>query len=568
MMKCIRWLALFILAAGVSAKDVKVVELTNFRNRFFAEQFISLSKDLDVKVGANGVSNKWEDEMVAYGWILESETRRVVWELSAKNSTEQKERYNRKAEKTLRLARGNYEVYYAVASRGSWNADYRGIGDFLDDLFNGFRGSAFRREAGSLGITLSVDEQDRNAVTEGRIRNDEKAAVQLISLGDDAFEKAAFTLKEDARFRIYAIGEGDGGEMFDYGWIVNGKTLETVWEMDYRDTDHAGGADKNRIIDEEIVLPKGSYVVYFVTDGSHSYEDWNMLPPYDPRYWGITLWGIEQGFQKENLIESYSPDREGFRIVDITRIGNNRFEVEKFTLKEPAEVRIRCLGEYGYDDYFVDYGWILDAKTRQKVWEMHYRDTRYAGGGKKNRLFDGIVELKAGNYEVYYKTDDSHAYRRWNVGPPYDPESWGITIWGSGDDFNPEWVTSYRKEDDPDFLAQIIRVGDNQKLHRSFRLDERCKIRIYALGEGDDEMYDYGTIEDEDGHRIWRMEYRDTEHAGGAAKNRMINEVIRLDAGQYTVYYRSDGSHSFNHWNSDPPVDAEYWGITIRKEKE
>ena len=183
-------------------------------------------------------------------------------------------------------------------------------------------------------------------------------------------------------------------------------------------------------------------------------------------------------------------------------------------------------------------------------------------------MFDGIVELKPGNYEVYYKSDDSHAYRRWNVGPPYDPESWGITIWGAGEDFQSDWISPYREEDDPDLLAQIIRVRGREREQKRFRLDHPEKVRIYALGEGDDdEMYDYGWIEDEDGHKVWRMTHWDTKHAGGADKNRMVNEVIDLEAGRYTVFYRSDGSHSYNDWNSSPPFDAEYWGITVRIEK-
>ena len=118
-------------------------------------------------------------------------------------------------------------------------------------------------------------------------------------------------------------------------------------------------------------------------------------------------------------------------------------------------------------------------------------------------------------------------------------------------------------------MSKIGGVFNKKRLHQSFSLEEPGKIRIYALGEGDDdEMFDFGYIEDEDGNKVWRMEPWDTEHAGGAGKNRMVNEVIRLDAGRYTVHYRSDGSHSYDRWNSSPPVDTEYWGITVRKEND
>ena len=40
------------------------------------------------------------------------------------------------------------------------------------------------------------------------------------------------------------------------------------------------------------------------------------------------------------------------------------------------------------------------------------------------------------------------------------------------------------------------------------------------------------------------MSYRRTEHAGGAGKNRKINEVITLPKGSYALYYETDSSHS------------------------
>jgi hypothetical protein len=129
-------------------------------------------------------------------------------------------------------------------------------------------------------------------------------------------------------------------------------------------------------------------------------------------------------------------------------------------------------------------------------------------------------------------------------------------------------VLPYREEDDADLLVKIVQVGDHERARRRFRLEEPTDVRLYAIGEGDDdEMYDYGWMEDERGRDVWRMEYWDTEHAGGARKNRMVNTVIHLEAGEYTVRYRSDGSHSFDDWNDDPPRDSVHWGITVRRER-
>ncbi|MFQ5770315.1 MAG: hypothetical protein ACE5HX_07250, partial [bacterium] len=89
------------------------------------------------------------------------------------------------------------------------------------------------------------------------------------------------------------IGEGTDGRMFDYGWIEDAEQRKVVWEMTYRKTNHAGGAKKNRLFDDTIFLKKGEYIVYYETDDSHSYNDWNSAPPYDPVNWGITVYLVE-----------------------------------------------------------------------------------------------------------------------------------------------------------------------------------------------------------------------------------------------------------------------------------
>jgi hypothetical protein len=79
--------------------------------------------------------------------------------------------------------------------------------------------------------------------------------------------------------------------MFDYGWLdiegAEGKT--PVWRMRYTDTVAAGGAEKNRKEETELELKAGTYVLHYVTDDSHSFEEWNQEPPDQPHLWGATV---------------------------------------------------------------------------------------------------------------------------------------------------------------------------------------------------------------------------------------------------------------------------------------
>jgi len=114
-------------------------------------------------------------------------------------------------------------------------------------------------------------------------------------------------------------------------------------------------------------------------------------------------------------------------------------------------------------------------------------------------------------------------------------------------------------------VAQITQVVDNEDKSVAFSLASSQDVRIFAMGEADGgQMFDYGWIEDDKGSHVWEMKAPQTMHAGGARKNRKIDVQITLPAGNYKLRYKSDDSHSFDHWNALPP-DINFWGITVYK---
>lgn len=114
----------------------------------------------------------------------------------------------------------------------------------------------------------------------------------LTRVGDRESRARGFTLNRPMDVRIYALGEGVGREMADYGWIEDAKAGRTVWEMTYRTTEPTGGAEKNRRFNGTVTLPAGEYVLRFETDGSHAFGSWNANPPDDPDVWDITLYRV------------------------------------------------------------------------------------------------------------------------------------------------------------------------------------------------------------------------------------------------------------------------------------
>jgi hypothetical protein len=267
--------------------------------------------------------------------------------------------------------------------------------------------------------------------------------------------------------------------------------------------------------------------------------------------------------------------KRGDPVVDLTRVRDNDSVEKRFRLARETDVHVYALGEWNDGaDEFADGGWITDARGKV-VWEMTDRNTEAAGGAEKNRMFDGVVRLPAGDYIARYDCDDSHAYRDWNSDAPWDQAAWGLALYpGPGASAADFQVSDVSTADvggavlRGDAVVSMVRVRDDEHRRDKFTLEADGRVHIRALGEGDGgEMYDYAWIEnDRTGRVVWEMTWRNTRHAGGASKNRIFDDDVHLDAGTYEVHYVTDGSHSYRRWNARKPRDPEAWGITITRD--
>jgi CubicO group peptidase (beta-lactamase class C family) len=111
---------------------------------------------------------------------------------------------------------------------------------------------------------------------------------QIVQVLNKEDKTVPFSLPSSQDVRIFAIGEGQGSQMSDYGWIEDDKGSR-VWEMQGPKTMHAGGANKNRKVDAQITLPAGNYKLRYKSDDSHAFDNWNNLPP-DINFWGIAIY--------------------------------------------------------------------------------------------------------------------------------------------------------------------------------------------------------------------------------------------------------------------------------------
>lgn len=505
------------------------------------------------------------DVWPANAWILDAGTRQVVWELRTAPTQEQGGGL-RMFEGTLQLQAGAYEVHYAAlyavaGFAGDDNNDWRARGwdtgadlegPYLDDdRYREF--GIVIRGAGSHGAEVA------DATGEG-------AAGQFAALKGaqgEARERVGFALARATAVEIRALGEEVDDDWFDYGWIDDAASGETVWTFGDGAVSHAGGAEKNRAVVDQVTLPAGRYLAYYVTDGSHQAGAWTQAPPYDPSAWGLTIRAIDAA-TAAHVTTFQPPFPADEAVIALTAMGDRELEGQPFVVERPLEIRIFALGEGGRGEMH-DYGWIVGGAGRA-IWRMEYGGTRSAGGATKNRLFDGTMRLEPGRYTAYFMTDGSHSFGGgFNASRPFDAEHWGMTILPANGATKQDFILEQADKPDPSVLARIVKVGDGRQEEARFHLTRDGSVRVLAIGEGSGEMYDYAWIENASGTVVWRMTYNGTEHAGGATKNRRVDEVISLPAGEYTVRYRSDGSYSFQDWNADPPDDPLHWGVTVSR---
>ena len=564
--------SLFMLTAAASA-DV-IAELEDPRPGDLQVIGFELAQPAEIHISAVSAGEGWRDQYYCYSWLLNASTREPVWVVGDTDERRKgsRNRIERETDHKLTLEPGRYELYMYTHDHNNGPIIFnglRGLVSALGNVFDDDHRDDIRRAVRDCFVKLDAVDLDKSKVKQFEVTGQMSSAVlQMTGIIDNEYVQKGIKLTKPMTFRVYTVFEQPDSHdsPVDFAWIVDANTRERVWQIDGRLSGWAGGGEKNRIYDEKVSLDAGEYIVYFATDGSHSWESFNVNPPFDPMNWGITLLPTDD--YDAGSFSLFVPAGRNKPVLDLTRARNDRLYETSFRLEKDGKLNVVAVGEYDEgDDRFADYGWIENT-AGDIVWEMSDRNTVPGGGASKNRMFDGIVSLTKGEYMVRYVTDGSHAYRSWNSDAPYDPSSWGISIYATAETGEKDIKEISLEELDQaqGVLARLTRVGDNEFRRRTFSLEKPSEVEVYAIGEGErSEMYDFAWIEDADTRRVvWEMTYRNTDRAGGARKNRMFHDVITLDPGNYVVYYESDGSHSFNDWNASRPDDPMGWGVTVK----
>jgi hypothetical protein len=565
-------------AATSPAQADTLVKLDRYEMDELLSRGFELPRKVRIEIEAIGARPRWTEDDAAYAWILDTTTREVVW-TQERQRTERVDgdRVLRRCKSEIELGPGRYELYAWAGL--DWNNNWRVR--FAD--WNGWsRGHSdndrggdreLRRAVRDCRVELRSSDISANEVQAFEPTGAIPGALhQMTRLTDEQFLHVGLVVDRPMDLRLYSVCEYPRGSdsPADGGWIVNESTRERVWSMRRRDTHQGGGSEKNRVFDDTVHFEAGRYVLYYGSDGSHSYEEWNAAPPDDPMNWGVS---ILPGKDADPAAVHVNPNwSRGEPILKLTEARDEDILEKPFRLANDTNLQVYALGEWDEgNDEFADRAYITKASSDEVVWEMSERNTEFAGGAEKNRQFDGTVKLQAGEYVAHYETDDSHSYRDWNADAPFDSEAWGLSLYAGSTLGNNAFTLLKSMPDEPagEALVRLVQIGDNAREKANLKLSKPTTVHIYALGEGvEGRMFDYAWIEEEkSGDIAWEMTFRSTRPAGGARKNRKFDADVRLDPGNYVVYYESDGSHSYPDWNDRRPPDGRRWGITITDKK-
>ncbi len=362
--------------------------------------------------------------------------------------------------------------------------------------------------------------------------------------------------------------DDDGASLATYGWILRGVTRELVWSTEAAELRREGILAE---LVDTIHLDPGQYDVFYTTLGpterSIHEAPFLGLTPYWTNYETALYMSISEAdgsAAPRALIrkESAQTAKQLFEnpIWSTGPVGSREMRTFLFRVRQKVSIQIYAIGELCNTG--CDYGWIEDARTGEKEWMMDWENTRAAGGMENNRTFDGFVDLAPGIYRAVYRTNGAHSVSRWEANPPYDPDGWGMTIYGAAEtivsEFDP-WIHS-----EP--FIRLTGVGNNEHRMAQFSVNDTVCILISSLGEitSRGQLYDYAWLEDnESGEIVWKMSRENSLPGGGDKSNRVETAFIDVAPGAYTIHFKTDGGHAFDNWSLSKPSHPERWGVAV-----
>lgn len=372
-----------------------------------------------------------------------------------------------------------------------------------------------------------------------------------------------------------SFASADAPELAAYAWILRRNDRRVVWSM----TEATPARHRGTLAEaaDSLVLEPGTYDVFFTSYGNENVSHargsfWSLFTGgrrawrNDQNEWQLSLRlspdaphdAVEYVGDDERELAPAGP---GLLWTSAPAEGHGSQEF-MFRVERPVRLGVYALGEIDATEP-MDYGWIENVVTGERVWELRLDNTEPAGGWAVNRRFEGELTLIPGLYRAAYRTDARQSFDDWVGNPPFDPAGWGLTLFVRGERGRSS-VAAFDPWKDTEPLLAMVGIRNDEERVARFVVAEPAAFVVYAQGEIGSSAYDYGWIEnDTTGEVVWQMSRERSREAGGDDNNRVETAFLRLEPGSYTAHYRTDDSHAFGDWSNGTPEHPERWGLTL-----
>ncbi|MCY4205583.1 MAG: hypothetical protein OXE92_07665 [Bacteroidetes bacterium] len=423
----------------------------------------------------------------------------------------------------------------------------------------------------SLPGAITLSDLKVNELAQQAFQVSGPAVLISTSLQDHTSDSSSQLVRTPGPIRVIidAVGStddrGEARGFAAYPWIIKENTGEVVWSMMNASNITQDGS-LVRIEKDELVLDVGKYILNFATYGGMIQSSIRSSYRNDRRKWHVVLRSPDDKNALRPLSGTLDVNSDDL-VWEATSLEGDEKREYLFGVHSPIELSIRAIGQLSHEDEVlpVDYSRIEDAVTGGVIWQLTRDNTTWAGGIRENRIYQGQSTIPPGIYRAIAATNSRHHYNSWTGNPPFNPQGWGLHLSTS----NHKEIYTFDPWMRRDPIIQFIRVRNDEEYSQIFSVLDTTAVVFYALGEitGPYNGYDLAKLEkhqsDGESTTLWEMSWGGSVHAGGARKNRKEVEFLRLEPGSYTLYYESDGSHSYEAWNSGEPDYPERWGVAM-----
>ncbi|GAB3942189.1 hypothetical protein GCM10028805_06420 [Spirosoma harenae] len=215
-----------------------------------------------------------------------------------------------------------------------------------------------------------------------------------------------FGMAEDKQGRFWVGTQGGGLNLFDR---KRGTFTHLMHDP----------ANANSLMNDHI------RAVFPASDGTLWIGTFQGLDHYDPIHQTFTHFYQADSLYTPELyarIQSLTTARKP--VAAIRQPGTNVNQTVAFRLTQPSDLLLVVGGEWTADTK-LDYGWLEDEQGK-RIWTTTDKQSAVDGPVEQVRNQIAVIHLKAGNYRLRYRSNDTYAYGQWEVAPPYHPQLWGI----------------------------------------------------------------------------------------------------------------------------------------------